>query len=212
MVVVVAVVVLAPASGGRRDELAARGFARARWRAGALRRDDDVRRGWTCGCDAVLSAGGTTPLAAPRRIAAGRSPGAEVTTPSTAKPPPATAAADAAAAAILPAVTVSKTACARRNEFAARSCRCNETVSYTRTKKLPVCATPPFAATRPVAGNTTASGRDASCRPRTAARQARQWRRCVRSATVCAASASPSTKADSVGARRWHSCPDSIPA
>jgi hypothetical protein len=44
------------------------------------------------------------------------------------------------------------------------------------------------------------------------ARQARHRRRCARSARVCTASASPSTKADRTGARRSHSCPDSIPA
>src|SRR3954451_1926759 len=162
--------------------------------------------------DTVLRAGTALPPTTPRRSAAGRSGAGGVTTPSTAKPPPARAAADAAAAAIFPAVTVSKTACARRKEFAARSCRCSETVSYTRTKKLPVCSTPPLATRSALAGKTTVSGCEASCSPRTVARQARHWRRCARSATVCAASASPSTKAESAGARRSHSCPDSMPA
>jgi hypothetical protein len=55
--------------------------------------------------------------------------GVTVRTPSTATPPPVIAAAEAAAAAILPAVTVSTSAWARRNEFAARSCRCVVIVS-----------------------------------------------------------------------------------
>jgi hypothetical protein len=151
-----------------------------------------------------------------RTIAAGVA-GAALRTPSTATPPPASAAADpaaaaAAAAAIFPAVTVSTIACARSNEFAERSCMCIANVSYTRTNRPLACSAPPLATASPAAGNTTVSGRDASCRPRTAARQAKHWRRCTRRSTACAASLSPSTNAESTGASRSHSRPDSIPA
>jgi hypothetical protein len=68
----------------------------------------------------------------------------------------------AAAAAILPAVTVSMIACARRKQFAVRSCSDSVTVSYTRTKKLLVCSAPPLATAMPTAGSTTDSGPDTS--------------------------------------------------
>jgi hypothetical protein len=80
-------------------------------------------------CAGCLTKGVDALLSARRTIASGAALGGELSTPSTATPPPANAAADAAAAAILPAVTVSTIACARRNELAARSCACIVNVS-----------------------------------------------------------------------------------
>ena len=75
------------------------------------------------------------------------------------------------------------------------------------------------AVSRPSGSATTKTGQNSdarrsrdTCRSRTVARQAVQWRRCGRIWSTWAAVAAPAPSAWTIGAKRSHSSPDSIPS